>query len=402
MFIRILILSSSIASAATFSVVPAFNSDCALGLGTATLTWSGATGLVEIRVGQPNGPALTAFTNPSGSAVTGRWVTDGMTFYLVDQAGTVEASVTAHLSCGGTPRTIDQGLSGGSYFPLAVGNTWIYKYNNRFVTGDYVVYSITDTEIIGGQTYYVLSYIETAIPATLALLRVGANGIVYQNVKGVDQAYFDPSAAQRTGYSGPLGSFDDALQVAPPDLFVKTTSTYVRGIGLVNARSTSLTGSNGGFLDGLDLIDVRVDGIHLSVPAPNIGLSIENTDLDLTNQLVPNCAVPCYYPACGIGSPYDQPGVYRPCAQTRIETSSTAGYTVLLQLLDPTGTVLFENSTPALTATTLDYIRLPLYTQTGSYNPPFTLLPPGDYKLVGSIVSNGTPQAQSSINVHIH
>ncbi len=136
-------LAAVLCPGATLTVTPAFNADCTTGLGVATLAWSGATGPVQVLVGQPNGPALTAFTTPDGTATTGRWVNDGMTFYLVDKSGTVEASATAHLSCGGAPRTIDQGLAGGSYFPLAVGNTWVYKSNSRFITAAYSVRSIT-------------------------------------------------------------------------------------------------------------------------------------------------------------------------------------------------------------------------------------------------------------------
>lgn len=402
-------LTAILSSAATLTVSPAFNADCTLGLGSATLAWSGAVGPVRILVGQPNGPALTGYTGASGSAATGLWVTDGMTFYLVDKIGTVEASATAHLSCGGTPRTIDRGLSGGSYFPLAVGNTWIYKYKSRFVTADYVVRSISDTQIIGGQTYYVLtqtpSYPSATPPSTdailLALLRVDANGVVYQHTNGADQVYFDPSAAKPVGYAGPLGSFNDSLQISPT-AFSLSTSTYARGIGLVSAQSILPGGSSGGFSDGFELIDVRVDGVHISVPAPKIGLSIENPDLDLTDQLVPNCAVPCYYAACGIGSPFDPSGVYRPCAQARIDASSSApGYTVLLQLLDSTGTPVFESSSPIVTAESLTYIRVPLYTNTGGYNPPFNLFPAGAYKLVGSIVNGSITQATSSIMVNI-
>ena len=299
-------LAAVLCPGTTLTVTPAFNADCTTGLGVATLAWSGATGPVQVLVGQPNGPALTAFTTPDGTATTGRWVNDGMTFYLVDKSGTVEASATAHLSCGGAPRTIDQGLAGGSYFPLAVGNTWVYKSNSRFITAAYSVRSITGTQTIGGQTYYVLAATSNSPATTIALLRTDSTGAIYQNTNGVDQVYFDPNAAgnQHITYSGPLGSFP-AIQPPTPGGLAHTTLLYVRGIGLVNAVDRDLTGSNGGFLDGIDLIDVRVDGVHISVPAPKIGLSIESADLDLTNQVAPNCAVPCYYAACGIGSPYD-------------------------------------------------------------------------------------------------
>lgn len=396
----LIFLAASLCPAATLTVTPAFNADCTTGLGIATLTWSGGNGPVQILVGQPNGPALTAFTTSDGTATTGLWVNDGMTFYLVDKSGTVEASATAHLSCGGTPRTIDQGLGGGSYFPLAVGNTWVYKANSRFITASYIVWTISGTQTIGGQTYYALGQASNSPPTTIALLRAAKNGAIYQNANGVDQVYFDPNAAgnKNVGYSGPLGSFANAIQPASPLGLTTTLLTYVRGIGLVNSFSVDDTGSNGGFLNSLDLIDARVDGVHISVPAPKIDLSIENTNLDLTNQVAPNCAVPCYYPACGIGSSYDRPGMYRPCAQTRIDTSSTtAGYTVLLQLLDSTGTPVFQQTPQP----GLNYIRLPLFTDGGGVSTPFTVLPPGDYKLVGSILNGTTPEATSSIAVHI-
>jgi hypothetical protein len=56
-------------------------------LGETTLTWN-VTGVstVSINVGAPNGVELTP-GGPSGSALTGLWVTDGMTFYLQDTTG---------------------------------------------------------------------------------------------------------------------------------------------------------------------------------------------------------------------------------------------------------------------------------------------------------------------------
>jgi hypothetical protein len=53
--------------------------------GTAALSWR-ATGVtrVQVRVGSPNGTPLTGFETPTGSALTGNWVTNGLTFYLQD------------------------------------------------------------------------------------------------------------------------------------------------------------------------------------------------------------------------------------------------------------------------------------------------------------------------------
>jgi hypothetical protein len=58
-------------------------------MGVTKLTWNTtAAKFVEIRVGKPDGPLLCE-GNSTGSCVTAKWVTDGMTFYLQDSAGKV-------------------------------------------------------------------------------------------------------------------------------------------------------------------------------------------------------------------------------------------------------------------------------------------------------------------------
>jgi len=396
MLIRCLFIISFVVSGATLTIAPPVISTCFSGVGMATLTWSGATGSPQIHVGQTTGPAMTGILGASGSADTGLWVSDGLAFYLVDQSGLVEASATAVVKCNG----VDQGLASGSYFPLAVGNTWVYKYNDRSITASYVVETISGQQVVNGQIYYVLTQTAPGPAATVALLRADSNGVIYQYSSGSDQVFLDPKSAASTAYSGVLGAFNDAIMPPAQVLggLIRTTSTYARGIGLVSSQSTMLTGSSGGFTQGLDLVDVQVDGFHLSVPAPKIALSIENATLDLTNQLAPNCALPCYFAACGLGSPVDPPGTYRPCAQTRIETASAVpGYTVLLELLDSGGKTVFQSSTQPGAASSLDYIRLPLYTgQT-----PFTLLPTGNYNMVGSMTLGGATLASASIAIQI-
>ena len=54
------------------------------GLGVTTLSWvSTGASIVEVRLGSPSGPPF-ARTGPSGTATTGKWVTQGMTFFLQD------------------------------------------------------------------------------------------------------------------------------------------------------------------------------------------------------------------------------------------------------------------------------------------------------------------------------
>lgn len=382
----LLSIAAMLTSGATLTITPPLISTCVSGLGVATLTWSGATGSPQINVGQPTGIPLTGVLGPSGSAVTGLWVTDGMSFYLVDRSGAVEASATAQVKCGAPP-VVDQGLASGSYFPLAVGNTWVYKYNSRFLTASYIVETISGQQSIAGQSYYTLTQTSPGPSVTIALLRSDSNRVIYQYTNGTDQVYLDPNSAAAANYSGALGVFTDAIKQIAQGL-IQTTSTYARGIGLVNSNSTMLSGSSGGFTQSLDLVDVRVDGFHLSIPAPNIALSIDNPSPDLTHQLASNCAVPCYFVACALVPGTDPPNTYRPCRQVRVDANAD----VLLELLDSTGKAVFQTTTP-----TPAYVRLPLYTgQT-----PLTLLPPGTYSLTGSILQGATTLATSTIMVQI-
>lgn len=57
------------------------------GSGITTITWT-ATGTtaIEVRVGKPDGD-LFAKAGPDGSWKTGKWVGDGMVFYLQDVSG---------------------------------------------------------------------------------------------------------------------------------------------------------------------------------------------------------------------------------------------------------------------------------------------------------------------------
>ena len=66
--------------------------------GTTTISWNApSAAYIEIHVGSPNGPLFT-YDGNHGSAQTGPWVTDGMTFYLQDVTD-------------GKPRTADNTLA---------------------------------------------------------------------------------------------------------------------------------------------------------------------------------------------------------------------------------------------------------------------------------------------------
>jgi len=77
------------------------------GLGTTTLSWTSTSNSVEIHVNSPGGP-LFAAGGATGSATTGPWVTNGMTFYLQD------ASQGTSTSAANTMATLTVNLGGAS------------------------------------------------------------------------------------------------------------------------------------------------------------------------------------------------------------------------------------------------------------------------------------------------
>jgi hypothetical protein len=385
---------------ATLIISPATIYDCLGGNATATLTWSGASGPVDVRVLKPDGPSMTGTTDPSGSATTGNWVSDGMQFFLVNQSGIAEAVVTAKVRCGSSARTIETGLAGGSYVPLQVGNTWVYRVNNRAITNDYVVRTITGTQIVNGLTYYVVTQTYPGPAAVVMMLRGDDNGVTWQLNGSTEQVYLDPnSIPRRERFSGLIGTFDDALTTMSLG-FTSDTSIFVRGVGLVSVQTILNAGSSGGFFQSLDLVEARLDGVVLALPAARLSLAIENPNLDVSNQKAPNCTVPCYFVACGLVPGADRGGTYRPCAETRVESSYGADHSVQLQLFNPSGTLVYDQTADVSASGGLEYFRLPLYTAVPQSSA-FTVLPPGVYRLTARMLVAGVEISVDSLTVRI-
>ena len=61
-----LCLAGGNALPATLAITPPVIFDCQDGAGVAQVTWSGASGPVQIRLIQPGGPAMTGFGDSSG------------------------------------------------------------------------------------------------------------------------------------------------------------------------------------------------------------------------------------------------------------------------------------------------------------------------------------------------
>ena len=95
-------------------------------------------------------------------------------------------------------------------------------------------------------------------------------------------------------------------------MLILERGVFAAGVGLVSSQSTLLSGSSGGFAQSMDLVDAGIaPNTVITTGADGLELSVERTDLDATGRQVTNCAIPCYFVACGLGGA-DLPGTYKP------------------------------------------------------------------------------------------
>jgi len=74
-------------------------------LGVTTLSWNAPShGQVAVFVGSPNRVQMTGWLGPTGSATTGKWVSDGMQFFLVDPTSGAIARLTVRVESSGVSR----------------------------------------------------------------------------------------------------------------------------------------------------------------------------------------------------------------------------------------------------------------------------------------------------------
>jgi len=347
-----------------FEIRPEVITQCSAGnLGRAQLSWtSDDAAPLQVRVGGADGTPVTGWEPAKGSAETENWVADGMLFVLVDSTGRELARATAHVVCSTIQLT-------GSFFPLAVGNEWVFRSNNRLVTSAYAVWKVTRKEFLLGREWYAVLHASADSPGTGSeiLMRSDEAGRVYQlGADGREQLWLDPTEppdpaatlkiTRRGPYSFALGTFTDSLTYQRMEPLSLETGTLVKGLGLAANRTDMISGSSGGFLSALDLIQSRVDGaVRSAGPSVSLGVAVESTDLDLTGRKVTNCAVPCYFVACGLVPGADPPGTYKPCFQIRVDVAGLGGGPEL-DFLDAAGNALLHvENAPA------GFRQIPLY-----------------------------------------
>src|SRR5260370_12821150 len=126
-------------------------------LGRTSVVWNyPGPGPVQVRVNAPDGPSMTGLALSQGTAPTGDWVHDGLIFVLTDAGSQELARTTAHVKCNPAGEVLPAGLAAASYFPLQVGDEWVYADNDRIITGAYITRRVARAELIGNTLWFVI------------------------------------------------------------------------------------------------------------------------------------------------------------------------------------------------------------------------------------------------------
>lgn len=305
---------------------------------------------------------------------------------------------------------VQAALAAGTYFPLDIGDRWVYRIDNRAVTATYETWRMDRTEVINGETWSVMEIENAGGLLGESRFRTDSAGRVYILTGSGDQLFLDPTAQPQPGpelqitgqlasYQTAFGTFQDAIGYQNQlNVLILENGTLVRGIGLASSVQQMLSGSSGGFTEGRTLVEAWLGGgLHLGTGMPSLQLSMESLTLDVSGNNVTNCVVPCYFVACGLVPTSDPPGTYKPCARARVSLSSWpagASRAVELQLTAPGGANVYQQTYTADAAPddAVFYVQVPLYS---APNQPF---PPGAYQLTAT---TGDSAAQSSLTVQI-
>jgi hypothetical protein len=301
-------------------------------------------------------------------------------------------------------------LATGTYFPLDVGDRWVYRIDDRSVTGSYQTWRVDRAETHNGATYSVIAIEGPGTFYYESWFRADGSGRVYILSGTGEQLFLDPGSQSASGaqlqvtghaggYSAVFGTFTDGLNyVNNISSLIQETGTLIRGMGLLSSTATMLSGSSGGFTQGRTLVEASLaGGIHFPAPSSAVTLGIESVNLNVSGKQVTNCAVPCYFVACGLMPGADPTGTYKPCAQARVELASWpagASRSVRLQLLAPDGTAAYDQTLvlDAAPDRSVTFIQVPLYSA------PNVPLAAGAYQLVAK---SGDGAAQSALAVRI-
>ncbi|MBL8211386.1 MAG: hypothetical protein JNK87_11770 [Bryobacterales bacterium] len=373
---------------------PSTITECQKGLGSTTVSWqNSARQPALVRVNSPLGPVLNN-SEPSGSIRTDYSIADGTVFYLTDTSGKVLEAAVARLNCQELSPAVRESFVSNTYFPLQVGNRWVYRNDSRISTGHYLTREVVSAEEISGRTWF---SIRTGGSTTLTRYRVAEDGKILRLEAGGEMVVLDPDSAQPVPLAVTnVGAFTDGRFHTYDTLYETKGETFVRGVGLVRQWTAIRAGSNGGFSDGLELVEATVGGVHLPGPAATIAVGIERAKLPVSTRGVSNCAVPCYSPACFVPVA-DPPGTYKPCTFARLQTRNFPAGDIVVSLRNASGVTVFETKLRA-PVDGVTYTRIPFTEPVFRGNEP---LPPGRYQLAAILASDEAEAAAATIGIDI-
>ncbi len=301
------------------------------------------------------------------------------------------------------------GLATGSYFPLDVGDRWVYRIDTRVQTASYETWRVDRTAVLNGKTYAVFAIEGPGTFYYEMYYRADGRGRVYTpTATGGEQLFLDPTGqlfgatlqitSKGGGAQSSLGTFPNALgYLNDLNELTRETGVLVRGLGLLNSTAILLSGSSGGDTQIRTLVEAQVaGGIIFPAPTAGVELGIDNLTPDVTGMNVTNCAIPCYFAACYIAGA-DPVGTYKPCAQARVGLANwpaSASRSVLVQFVAPDGSIPFQSNLTmdASPTESVMFIQVPLYSA------PNVPLLSGTYQLVAKSADG---VAQSALSVQI-
>ena len=382
----------------SFAITPAPITQCNdRGQGTAQLSWRTAESAVQVRIGSASGAAMTGFEPGNGGVPTGDWVTDGLVFVLVNSSGNEIARAVAAVACLAPSSNLNDQLATQSYFPLEVGNRWIYRYSDRFLTANHRVRWIDRTQEEAGQIWFVLrDQIAPGTAVSESLWRTDSAGRIYRRRNNRSELFLDPSLNPDPTALGQVqqrnltlntifGRLSNGLNYIVRDVGGTESGTLVRGLGPLSIGETMAGGSSGGFFRAIELVEAVIAGkVRFSAPANGLDLSPESQIQDLIGRKARNCALPCYFAACGLGGGApDPPGTYKPCMFTRIKLENASARSISLELLNSANEAVYSVSRPlaANPHEQLWFETIPLY------RAPSVILAPGLYQLRATVKS---------------
>jgi hypothetical protein len=261
------------------------------------------------------------------------------------------------------------------WLPLQTGNYWLYSSDSRFTTRQHHTLRVLGPYELAGRVYCQLED-RTGDSLSHRFLRVDAQGRIYQYFVGAiaETLLLDPSQAQDLPYQGPLNLEGKLIQFNGVNPFLRTRYEFAAGVGLVSLLESLIAGSSGGFSFSETLLEAKIgDKIYRTPLGDDPQLSLS------TDSIFANCAIPCYYAACGLGSPVDPPRTIKPCLRTRMQVSrAPAGAALVLELRRNDS--VYRSRFALLMEDTVFFDSVPFYTQS-RIGAPVTLLESGEYVL---------------------